>query len=68
MRAIATSITLAGGEEGDGDGDNGVGRVTAMSRAMAAVARVMGDEEGNGCEGGKGEGYYDEGGGQRRGR
>jgi hypothetical protein len=33
MRAIATAITLAGGEEGDGDGDNGVGRVTAMSRA-----------------------------------
>jgi hypothetical protein len=67
-RAMATAIMMAGGKEGDGGGDNGVGqgRAMATTRAMAAATKVAGDEEGEAGEGGKGQGYSDEGGGRRR--
>jgi hypothetical protein len=57
---------MAGGKEGNGDGNNGVGQGTAMARtrAMAAATRVAGDKKGKGSEGSKGQDYCDEGGGQ----
>ncbi len=58
------AITMAGGKEGDGNGDNGFGQgtATATTRAMVAATRVAGNKEGEGGEGGKGEDYRDEGG------
>ncbi len=54
-------------EEGNGDGDEGGGQVTAiataMKRMMAMATTVAGDKEGN-DNGGKSNGDGDEGGGQ----
>jgi hypothetical protein len=63
------AITMAGSKEGDGNGNNGVrqGTVMATTRAMVAAMRVIGDKEGKGSKGGKGQGYSNKGGGQQRG-
>jgi hypothetical protein len=64
------AITMAGGEEGNGNGDNGVGqgRVMATRRAVAAATRVAGDKEGKAGKGSKGQGYSNEDGGRQRGQ
>ncbi len=63
-----TAITMAGGKEGNGDGNNGVrqGTATMMTRAMVAAMRVVGCKEGKGGKGGKGQSYSVEGGGRQR--
>ncbi len=63
------AIMMAGSKEGNSDGDNGFkqGTATAITRAMAAVTRVPGNEEGEGGKGGKGKGFSNEGGGRQRG-
>jgi hypothetical protein len=69
-RAMATSIMMAGGKEGNGNGNNGVGRemVMATMMAMAAAMRVVGNKEGKGGKGDKGQGYSNEVGRQQRGQ
>ncbi len=68
-RAMAMAITMVCGEEGDSDGNNGVGQgtATAIRRAMVTAMRVAGDKEGKSSKGGKGKGNGDEGGGRQRG-
>ncbi len=67
---MAPAITRAGGKEGDGNGNNGVGQGTAMAttRAMVAATRMVGNKEGEGGKGGKDQGYSNEGGGRQRGQ
>jgi hypothetical protein len=67
---MVTAITMAGGEEGDGNSNNGVRQETAMAtmRAIGAATRVVGNKEGKGGKGGKGQGYSEEGGRQQRGQ
>jgi hypothetical protein len=50
---MATAVTIAGGKEGNGDGDSGVrqGTVMATKRSIVTVTRVAGDEEGKGSKG-----------------
>ncbi len=61
---------MAGGKEGDGNGDNGVEQGTAMARmrAMATATRVAGNKEGKGGKGIKGKGDGNKGGRQQRGQ
>ena len=76
--ALATRVECdkeSNGFGGKSDGNEGgrrlmatraIGTVTAMTWLMATVARLVGDKEGK-CEGDKGDGDGDEGGGRRRG-
>jgi hypothetical protein len=67
---MVTAIMMAGGEEGNGKGINCVRQGTAMAtkRVMVTATRVAGSKEGKGGKDGKGKGYSNKGGRQRRGR
>jgi hypothetical protein len=63
--AMAIAMNGGGSKEGNGDGDEGGGRVAATKRAMAMAIRVAGNEEGN-DDNGKSNGGGIEGGGRWR--